>query len=351
MPSSASTWIVSSTSRPGTVSSNSSSSRAITCRSSNSAATSRSRERSGAPRTASAGSIGTSTSYLSVASCFETRASSAWLVRFSLRLAPEISSTELEHRLERAELLEELRRRLVADAGDAGDVVGRVALQPDQVGHQLGRHAVALDHALVVVDPRVGDPARGRHHPDPVADHLVDVAVAGDDHHRDPGLARLRCERADHVVGLVAVDLDVREAERLGERREVRPLLLEEVGARLALGLVLGVLLLAARPARVPGDDHALRLEVGEQLDHHRREAVDRVRRPPVSRSRSTRAARRTPGRRASCRRSGRARRRGPRPRWPSSRASASSRRHALILGGRGASRRPPPGRHGAGAM
>ena len=31
--------------------------------------------------------------------------------------------------------------------------------------HQLGRDAVALDHALAVVDARVGDPARGRHDP------------------------------------------------------------------------------------------------------------------------------------------------------------------------------------------
>ena len=57
------------------------------------------------------------------------RASSAWLVRFSLRLAPEISSMLDEHPLEVAELLEQLRGGLVADAGDAGDVVRGVALQ------------------------------------------------------------------------------------------------------------------------------------------------------------------------------------------------------------------------------
>ena len=62
----------------------------------------------------------------------------------------------------------------------------------------------------------------------------------------------------------------------------MRPLLLEQVRARLALGLVGLVDLLAARPSRVPGDDDGARLEVGQDLDHHRGEAVDRVRRPAV---------------------------------------------------------------------
>ena len=69
------------------------------------------------------------TSRIAVASCFDMRASSAWLVRFSLRLAPEISSMLDEHGLEVAELWSSVGRRLVADAGDAGDVVRGVALE------------------------------------------------------------------------------------------------------------------------------------------------------------------------------------------------------------------------------
>ena len=92
-PSSASTSIVSSTIRPGTTSSHSSSRRWITALSSNSFAASRSFERSGDDRSDSVTLIGTSTSVTIVASCFETRASSACSVRFCLRFAPEISST------------------------------------------------------------------------------------------------------------------------------------------------------------------------------------------------------------------------------------------------------------------
>ena len=188
----------------------------------------------------------------------------------------------LEHPIERAELLQELGRGLVADPGHAGDVVRGVALEPDEVGDQLRRHPVALDHPLGVVDLGVGDPARGGHHPDSVANELVDVAIAGDDHHRDLGLARAASQGRDHIVGLEPLDLDVAKAKRLGERRQVRPLLLEQVGPRLTLRLVVGEDPLAPGPALVPGDDHRLRRVVDQDLGHHRSEPVDRVRRPPV---------------------------------------------------------------------
>ena len=101
-----------------------------------------------------------------------------------------------EDRLEVAEALQQIRGGLVADAGDAGDVVARVALEADEVGDQLGRDAVALDDALAVVDLRVRDAPRGGHDPHAVADQLVRVAVAGDDHHRDAALLGLADERS-----------------------------------------------------------------------------------------------------------------------------------------------------------
>ena len=88
-------------------------------------------------------------------------------------------------------------------------------------------------------------------------------------------------DRGDHVVGLVAVDPQVAVAERLDQRLEVRPLLLEQVRAGGALRLVVGVELLAAGVARVPDDDGRLRPVVGEDLHEHRREPEDRVRRHP----------------------------------------------------------------------
>ena len=132
-------------------------------RSSNSRKTSRRRERSGACAATSAGSSSTGTSRWIVARRLDSRAASAWIVRFSLRLAPEISSIEPSTRLEVAEALEQVAGRLVADAGDAGDVVGGVALEAVEVGDALGRDAVAVDHRLPVVELGVGDAAPGRH--------------------------------------------------------------------------------------------------------------------------------------------------------------------------------------------
>ena len=188
-----------------------------------------------------------------------------------------------QHLLQRAEPLQQLGGGLLADPGHAGDVVGGVALQPDQVGDQLGRHPVALDHRLAVVDLGLGDAARGAHHPHPLADELVGVAVAGDDHHRDPLLPRLPGQRGDHVVGLVSLDPDVGVAERLDQRHQVRPLLGEQVGARRPLRLVEVVGDLPPRHPGVPGDDHPRRTVLGDDFDQHRGQPVDRVGRAPVA--------------------------------------------------------------------
>ena len=64
----------------------------------------------------------------------------------------------VEHVLQRAEPVEQVGGGLVADPGDAGDVVRGVALEPEEIGHQLRRDPVAVDHALAVVHLGVGDP-------------------------------------------------------------------------------------------------------------------------------------------------------------------------------------------------
>ncbi len=194
----------------------------------------------------------------------------------------------LEHLLERPEALDQLARRLVADPGDAGDVVRCVALQPVEVGDQARRDPVAVDHRLAVVDLRVGDAARGRHHLDDarVVDQLEDVAVAGDDHRRHlrAGMQRLLGDRGDHVVGLVALDAHVAVAERLDERFHRGPLLLEQIGPRAARGLVLGEHLGAAGGARIPRHDGGTHAVVGDDLHEHRGEPEDRVRGHPRGR-------------------------------------------------------------------
>ena len=186
--------------------------------------------------------------------------------------------------LERAEAHEQVGRRLVADAGDARDVVRGVALEADEVGYETRRDAVARLHAVGRVDVHVGHAARREQHADVLGHQLEGVAVVGDHAGRDPLLVRAQAERADHVVGLVALVLDVAVAERLDQRAQVRLLLLEQRRRRLARRLVAGKALEPVHGPRVPRDDHALGVVVGEQPHEHVREAEQRVRREPVGR-------------------------------------------------------------------
>ena len=146
--------------------SSASSSRRSGSRSSNSRNIARSRRAVGLARRARpARSSSTGTSRTIVASCLETRASSANSVRFCLRLAPEIWSTLASTSSSEPKRCSSSAAVLSPIPGTPGMLSRRVALEPDEVGHELGRDPVAVDHALAVVDLRVGDPARGRHDP------------------------------------------------------------------------------------------------------------------------------------------------------------------------------------------
>ncbi len=190
----------------------------------------------------------------------------------------------LEHGLEGPVLRDQLPGRLVPDPGDAGDVVGGVALEPDEVRHLLRRDAVAGDDALRRVHVDVGDPARGHHQADVVRAELKGVPVRRHDARPDRRFVGPGGERGDDVVSLPPLELEVPVAEGLHDRPEVRELLAEEVGHRPALDLVLGRELLAVHRARVPSDRDALRPVVGEELEEHVREAEEGVRREPLRR-------------------------------------------------------------------
>ena len=115
----------------------------------------------------------------------------------------------LEHALDRVELLDELRRRLVADTRNAGDRIGRVALEADEVGHLLRRHSEPRRNSLGRIDVDVGDTARRHHEADVVRYKLKCVAVGRDDargHARAVGTGR---ERGDDVVRLPPFELEV----------------------------------------------------------------------------------------------------------------------------------------------
>ncbi len=107
---------------------------------------------------------------------------------------------------------DQLRRRLLADPGYAGQVVAGVAAQARVVEVLRGRDAQApLGDARLVVEDVVGDAALVVENLDVRIEHeLVRVAVAGDDHDVESLDRGLRGEGGDDVVGFDAGDLELR---------------------------------------------------------------------------------------------------------------------------------------------
>jgi hypothetical protein len=176
------------------------------------------------------------------------------------------------------ELVDPLRGRLLADARDARQVVGRVAAQSREVGVLGGGQPVLLEDLLRRETGQLGDALGRVQHRGVVADQLEGVPVAGDDQHVEALGLGLRGERGDDVVGLEALDgeaLHAHGVEQLADQLDLPLELVRRLGAvRLVLGELLG-------PPGLAGDVERHR-EVGgrlvtQRVGQHRREAVDRV--------------------------------------------------------------------------
>ncbi len=180
--------------------------------------------------------------------------------------------------LERAELHDPLGRGLLADAGDGGQVVARVAAQGGEV-RVLGRgQPVLLDQGGGVVALHVGHAAAVVEHGHVVVDELEGVAVAGDDEDVVARRAGLRGEGGDDVVGLVAGGGQVADAERVQHLEDEADLAAELIRGLRPAGLVLDVLLVPeGRLGPVEGHRDPGRLLVPQDVDEHRGEAVDGV--------------------------------------------------------------------------
>lgn len=184
----------------------------------------------------------------------------------------------LDQLREGPELVDPLRCRLLADARDAGQVVGRVAAQRREVGVLGGGQSVLLEDLLRREAGQLGD-ALGRVEDRGVlADQLEGVPVAGDDQHVEALGLGLGGEGGDDVVRLEALDGEagyVHGVEQLADQLDLPLELVRGLGAvRLVLGELLG-------PPGLAGDVERHREVCGrlvtQGVGQHRREAVDRV--------------------------------------------------------------------------
>ena len=195
----------------------------------------------------------------------------------------------LQEGVEVAELGEELHRRLDADAGRARDVVDAVAGQGLDLHHPLGAETEFLDH-LLAPDLQL---LHRVEHADLLVDQLHQVLVGGDDDHLAAGLGHLSGVGGDQVVGLVAVELQRRHAERpcgLAHQGKLRDQILRR---RRAVSLVL-VVELVAEGLLGAVEDHRqmgglLQLHLAEELPQHVAEARDGPQRHAVALARQGR--------------------------------------------------------------
>ena len=183
-------------------------------------------------------------------------------------------------------LRDPLLRRLRADARDAGDVVGGVALERLDLDEFLGCHKVLFFDEIRGVFHRLR-PSHlrgGEEDGDVVPDELEGVPVAGGDIAVVAG-ADGRREGAEDVVRLIPFLLDDGVAEFLQEVFEDRHLLREFRGHALAARLVLVIHLMAERGCfQVEGERHGVGVCRLLQLQKDVEEPVNGIGESPVLR-------------------------------------------------------------------
>ncbi|MCW0417368.1 hypothetical protein NB689_003122 [Xanthomonas sacchari] len=172
------------------------------------------------------------------------------------------------------------RRRLGADAGDAGNVVDRIAGQCQVVGDLVRMHPMArLDPGRAPALAAAVVPLFVE-----LQQQLRQILVGGHDHAVETIAARTVQGAADQVVGLVVVVRQHAQAQCRAQRLAMRELAAQRVRRRRAVGLVGGVQAMpeAAVQRFVEGDHDVLRALALEQVEQEAGEAVHRIGRPAL---------------------------------------------------------------------
>jgi hypothetical protein len=179
-----------------------------------------------------------------------------------------------EHVLEIAEGLDERDGGLLADAGDAGNVVDRVAHQRHDIDDAIGRHTeLGLDGSGIrpAIAHRVPQLNVG-------ADELHQVLVAGDDDDIESRVLIRLDHAGDDVIGLDSRHADLSQPQRRDHAVDPRNLRRQVARHFAAVRFVLRVDIVAeCRARRVEHHRGVRRPHLGEQLEQHGGEAVDGV--------------------------------------------------------------------------
>ena len=180
--------------------------------------------------------------------------------------------------LEAAVGAQQLRRGFVAHARHAGDVVGAVALQSQEIGELRRLHAVALAYLAGAVDGHVGDALARGDHVRELGAQLIDILIARDQQRAIPQRLVARRHGSQNIVAFPARHAhhgDTHGFEQLlddGELRlqarvhgrTLRLVLLERLGAEL-------------RAPGIEGAHDGVGIGDVDELEQHGYEAEHRV--------------------------------------------------------------------------
>ena len=161
--------------------------------------------------------------------------------------------------LERAELTQQHCRALRTDPAGAGELVGRIATQSDEVGHLLWLDAIALAH-LIGADARHLAAFDGMENGGRGGGKLKCIAIATGYHHRAMAMLLVGHGRGQKIVGLITRSFRIREAARRDEPRQ-HIQLIDELFVEMSTALIIRkeALAVGRRTERVPPDKHCAR--------------------------------------------------------------------------------------------
>ena len=187
-------------------------------------------------------------------------------------------------RLHGAVLLYEGDGRLLSHPRDAGDVVGFVADQAEDVDDPVGRDAEFLHDPLFFHDLRVPAGLSGLVHLDHGGNQLHEILVSRHHHRHDPLFLGAPRKRADDIVRFETGKFEKGSVERADHLFQFFHLCGHVFRHLLPGGFVGGEELVAERRLlRVEHDRDVIRLLVVEDLHERGDEAVDRARILPLA--------------------------------------------------------------------
>ena len=172
---------------------------------------------------------------------------------------------------------EELGGADLADALDAGDVVGRIAAEGQHVDHLRRRGDAPVLRELGRPDDFLLSPAlSGLVLQDIGGDQLTVILVRGDHVDQESGRFGAAGHRADDVVGLEALHHQHGDAEGAENLRQRLQGVDDQLRRRRTRALVVGVHLMAERPAgRIEGDGQVRRLLAFDHFEEILRETEE----------------------------------------------------------------------------